>query len=84
MRTFRLEQQRACVKIQKISNRIGGKGKYRLLKGIDSIGLMKEGTILTDFEGKLYDEDDNEIKPTGRFMISVETIDPYHLLIDIF
>ena len=45
---------------------------------------MKEGTILTDFEGKLYDEDDNEIKPTGRFMISVETIDPYHLLIDIF
>lgn len=80
MRTFVLEQPRACVKIQKI----GGRNRYRLLKGIESVCLMKEGTILTDFNGKLYDEDDNEVQPTGVFMISAETINPYHLLVDIF
>lgn len=79
--TLRIEKQRACVKIE----RIKGRGEnYRLLPNTDSIGLIKEGTLVQDFTGNVYDINGNKIEPTGRFMISVETIDPYHLLIDMF
>lgn len=35
-------------------------------------------------EAKIVDDEGNEIKPTGRFLWSAETIDPYHLVVDMF
>ena len=43
----------------------------------------KEKTEKTVY-GKIVDDNGEEIKPTGRFLISAETIDPYHLVVDMF
>lgn len=39
--------------------------------------IEKPGCIITDKNG-------NEIKPTGRFLYTAETIDPYHIVTDMF
>lgn len=52
--------------------------------------LVSEGTlILPTFyisdKLKVYDrEGKEEIEPTGNFWITAETIDPYHIILDIF
>ena len=56
----------------------------------DSIVVVKSGTfvmpvdfISNDFE--VYDKEGKEvIEQTGRFFITAETIDPYHIILDIF
>lgn len=79
---FPLSKDRACVTIEKIKGR--KHNQYRLLMGVEHIGILPAGTKMIDFEGNLFDDEGNEIKPEGRFEVTAETIDPYHLLVDIF
>ena len=45
--------------------------------------VMPVDFISNDFE--VYDKEGKEvIEQTGRFFITVETIDPYHIILDIF
>lgn len=48
------------------------------------MGTLPEGTSMIDFEGNLFDDKGNEIFAEGKFYMTAETIDPYHLLVDMF
>lgn len=76
---FPLSKDWACVTIKRIAGR-----KYQLLTGINNIGLLSEGTKMIDFEGSLFDDEGNELHADGKFYRTAETIDPYHLLVDMF
>jgi tRNA A58 N-methylase Trm61 len=70
---------RVCVKVK----RIGRSRKYEIQEGIH---VLKPDTVVTDLpeSWKIVDADGNEVRPTGRFVITVDTIDPYHLVADLF
>ena len=81
-----LNKERAGVKIE----RFGSKREYKYKITEDSIVAVKNGTpvmpvnFLSD-DFKVYDKEGKEvIEPTGRFFITAETIDPYHIILDIF
>lgn len=71
----------ACVTIEKIQGR--KHDQYRLLTGADSLGILDASTKMIEFKGNLFDDEGNEIHPEGKFLMTAETIDPYHLLVDI-
>lgn len=50
------------------------------------IVLVKEGCLITPLEdGEIVvTKDGEEVHPTGRFFRTVETIDPYHIILDMF
>lgn len=48
------------------------------------IVMVKEGTFLVPLDEELVLAPDGEpIPPSGRFFATAETIDPYHLVLDI-
>lgn len=55
-------------------------------EGSEPILLMKAGTQLIELaeDERVLDSDGTLISPTGRFFRTAETIDPYHLVLDIF
>lgn len=81
-----LNKERVGVKVE----RFGSKREHKYKITEDSIVAVKNGTLVMpvnffsdDF--KVYDKEGKEvIEPTGRFFIIAETIDPYHIILDIF
>lgn len=60
--------------------------RYVVTQGENSVCVLKAGcqiVALNDDE-IVTTEDGEQLKPQGRFYITAETIDPYHLLLDIF
>lgn len=77
-----LGKEWACVTIEKI---VGRKhNQYKVLKGMDYIGVLDASTKIIEFEGNVFDNEGNELHAEGKFYITAETIDPYHLLVDLF
>ena len=81
-----LNKERVGVKVE----RFGSKREHKYKITEDSIVMVKNGTLVIpvnflsdDF--KVYDKEGKEvIEPTGWFFITAETIDPYHIILDIF
>lgn len=80
MYTYKIGQEKIAVKVE----RVKGKKQYRVMPG--EISIVKSGTTVAELpkDCSIVNELGEEIKPTGRFLITVETIDPYHLVIDSF
>lgn len=79
MNSFMVGQAHACVMVQRI-----GHGKtYQIMPG--EVHLLKADTIVMELENaKVIDLEGKEIHPTGKFLITAETIGPYHLVTDWF
>lgn len=77
-----LDRDRACVTVEKIKSK--GKPTYRLLTGAENVGLLPRSTKVMELKGTIIDENGDEIHAEGRFFITVETIDPFHLVVDIY
>ncbi len=77
---YPIGKKRAAIKVE----RINGKA-YKFKVVPNSICIIKEDTVVKERpEAKIYDEDGNEVLPTGKFLWSAETIDPFHLVTDYF
>lgn len=74
--------RRACVKIELVCQK-RNKKKYRVC---DGLLVLREGTKMIPLPKnmEIVDEDGDPIEATGRFYVTEETIDPYHLVTDIF
>lgn len=72
-----LPEDRECVVVKKVKYNI-----YEVIIG--SIGCLKQGTMIKEFKGKVVDDEGNELKASGQYFMTTETIDPYHLLVDLF
>lgn len=81
-----LNKERVGVKVERFGSK--REHKYKIME--DSIVVVESGTLVmpvdfisNDFE--VYDKEGKEvIEQTGRFFITIETIDPYHIILDIF
>ena len=81
-----LNKERVGVKVERFGSK--REHKYKIME--DSIVMVKSETLVmpvdfisNDFE--VYDKEGKEvIEQTGRFFITVETIDPYHIILDMF
>lgn len=81
-----LNKERVGVKVERFGSK--REHKYKIME--DSIVVVKSGTLVmpvdfisNDFE--VYDKEGKEvIEQTRRFFITAETIDPYHIILDIF
>lgn len=74
---IKLSQKRVCVKVERKKN------KLVVMQGIYE---LPPGTLLCSLyeNDKVVDPEGNELKATGRYYITAETINPYHLLVDLF
>lgn len=75
---FHLDSPRICVTAKRVGN--------RLVIVPDSIGILRADTPLfwLDEKFEVVSEDGQPVKPTGRFAVTAQTIDPYHVVTDIF
>lgn len=75
---FPLRKRRVAVKVKKI-----GKGNtFKVLPGLYMLG---ESTLVCEQPSfKVVSDEGEEIKPTGKFLWTAETIHPYHLFTDWF
>lgn len=74
-----IQGKRLAVKVERIDWR---SKKYKLT---EEICMMKAGTlVLEKREAKIVDDYGNEVLQIGRFLWSAETIDPFHLVVDMF
>lgn len=80
MFSYPINKTRVAVQVE----RIGRTRSFRVIP--DSICMINQGTLVANLpdDWKIVNEDGKEIKPAGRFLISTETIDPYHLVVDMF
>lgn len=48
--------------------------------------MVKEGSLITPLEDDeiVVSKDGENVRPTGRFFRTAETIDPYHIILDMF
>lgn len=77
---YPIESKRVAAKVERINGR---SLQYRIVP--NSLCYIKPGTrVLERPNAKIIDEDGNEVKPDGKFLWSAETIDPFHLVIDMF
>lgn len=79
-----LPSARACVKVRVKK----GKGKsvdLVLIPG-SGIGILPEGTLMTSLPDyvRVVTPDGEVLQPTGKFYATVETIDPFHAVVDLF
>jgi hypothetical protein len=74
-KTINLNTVRACVSVER-------EGKELISAG--NVQFARADTVWTELpdDYKVVNEDGEEIKPSGKFLISVESIDPYHLVTD--
>ena len=76
---YSFDNPRACVMVK----RIGSTKTYQIIPG--EIQLMKAKTPLTDLPGiKIISPEGAEIKASGTFLITAETIGTFHLVTDMF
>lgn len=74
-----LTQNRIGVKVKCINK------KTKTYQITNDISIIPKGTRLSERSNhKIVDNENNEITPTGRFLWTIETIDPYHLVTDMF
>lgn len=79
-----LDKQYVACMVKCVNSR---KNKYEAVDG--SAILLEPGITLIPLQmisedAKILDSLGEEIKPTGNFYITAETIDPYHYVIDYF
>lgn len=73
----RFEVGRACVQVRREKNALVVQdGGIQIARPSTLFGMLTPGI-------KVMDGDGNELPATGTFYISLETIDPYHLLTDV-
>lgn len=79
MYDYRIGQERIAVKVEHIKGK-----KYQIIPG--EIVIIKSNTKVAELSGdyEIINEYEEKIMPTGKFLITTETIDPYHLIIDMF
>lgn len=81
-----LKSNRAGVVVERIGNK--RQHKYKLTE--KSITMVSAGTLIIPVHFlsdnfQLYNQNCDElIQPEGNFWITAETIDPYHVVIDMF
>lgn len=78
MSTIRLSHSRVCVKVKR--------NKHKLELCDDGLYMLPAETILCPLPENdiIVDRDGLELNASGRFYITAETIDPYHLAVDLF
>lgn len=75
--SFPLRKKRVAVKVEKV-----GENRFRVLPGIYA---LEESTLVCERPSfQVVGEDGEVISPTGKFLWTVETIHPYHLVTDWF
>lgn len=76
---WKLDQERVAVKVRKV-----GPKRYEVVP--DSLCVIQASSKMFHVpeEWEIVTADGDRISPTGRFLMSVETIDPYHLITDFF
>lgn len=75
-----LGKRRAAAKVKRINAKTN---TYEVIA--DSLILLGPSTPMVERPGvKIINIDGEEIEPTGRFLFTAETIDPYHYVIDMF
>lgn len=60
--------------------------KMNLLRMMaDGLCMVERGTLITELPNncKIVDMEDNEVQPTGKFFLCVESIDPYYFVVDL-
>lgn len=74
---FYLDKPRAAVLVRKEGNR---------LVVVPGIHVLKADTLMfwLPDKYKVVNENGERIKPTGKFAVTAETLDPYHAVVDIF
>lgn len=80
MYSRRIGQEKAAVKVEKIK----GTKQYRIVPG--EISIVRSDAVVAELprDCSVVNDVGKEIKPMGNFLITTETIDPYHLVIDMF
>ena len=78
--SYPINKNRAAVQVE----RVGRTNRFRVVEG--SLYMINQVELVSNLpdDWKIVDDNGEEIKPTGRFLISAETIDPYHLVVDMF
>ena len=67
----------AAIKVK----RIGRSNTYEIVP--DSICMLDGATLVTENYGaNIIDNDGERVDASGRFLWTVETIDPFHLVVD--
>lgn len=73
-----LGRKRAAVKVR----RIGKTNKYEIVPG--SIAMLSEEVKVGEKQDAIVVDENGEIvEPTGKFLWTAETINPFHLVTDI-
>lgn len=51
----------------------------------DGLCMVDKDTLITELPHnyKIVDMEDREVKPTGKFFICVDSIDPYYFVVDL-
>ena len=72
-----LGKPRACVDVRFVDD---------ALHVSDRIGVLKADALVVNLPERIQvlGTDGKPIKPTGTFMITVETFNPHHALVDVF
>ena len=74
-----LGKPRVAIKVE----RIGKSNKYEVVPGstcvLDAATLVKENK-----DADIIDDNGEEVTASGRFLWTAETIDPFHLVVDMF
>lgn len=72
-----LSNKRVCVKVARKGNK---------LEVQEGIYFLAPGTAVLPIKSidKIVDIEGNEIEATGQFYTTAETIDPYHMITDLF
>ncbi len=76
---YPIEEKRAAVMVKRINDR---SCRFRIIPG--SICCIEKGTLMAERpEFQIIDDDGDKVEPAGKFLWTAETIDPFHLVIDI-
>ncbi len=81
MLTRTLDKPRVAVKVELV----GGRGKKKTYKVLPGIYIVKPPlTMVERSDASIVDDKGNPLSPEGIFLWSAETIDPYHLVVDLW
>ena len=79
MQTFTLGKDRVAVKVKRCDNR---KHVYQVVAG--TVCVVPSGTSVFELPDnyQIISDDNEQIQPSRMFVMTADTIDPYHLVID--
>lgn len=63
-----------------------GRKDYKIVPGKDSVSVYKAGMAIKELDAgeRILSPDGEPVKAEGRFFLSSETIDPFHIAFDLF